>query len=276
MHTDLVSVSVTVCDRGGRAISGLSKDSFKIYDDKVEQPISFFSEDDTPASVGIVFDTSASMDDKAIEQAKLALSGFIQTSHPYDEFYLVGFSSKPQLLLSGVRDSQAVLDKFTYVRSTGNTALYDALYLGVEKVSHGVYPKQAIILISDGEENDSRYSFRDLRRLLLESGVVIYTIRVGNLPLPRSIGGRVMDQVAAISGGKSFWPGNAESMDEAFDQIALDLRRQYSIGYVPSNFAVDGKVHKIKIRLTAGPELGHDVVVRNREGYIATAKPSAH
>ncbi len=272
LNTDLVSVAVTVTDREGRAIAGLPRESFRIFDDKVERPISFFSEEDTPASVGIVFDTSGSMDEAAMQRAREALSGFIETSHPQDEFSVIGFGSSPQLLLDRVRDGKAVLDKFTYVNTTGNTALYDAVYMGVEKVSHGVYPKHAIVLISDGEENNSRCSFSKLRRTLEESGVVVYTVRVGKHPLPKSIGGMVMDQIAATSGGKSFWPKNSESMDQAFEQIALELRRQYSIGYIPTNFAADGKLHKIKVALTVPRALSRDMVVRHREGYYAVAK----
>jgi Ca-activated chloride channel family protein len=272
LHTDLVSVTVTVTDRGGLAIAGLQKGQFKVYDDKLEQPITFFSEDDTPASVGIVFDTSGSMKEGAIERAKAALAGFIETSHPKDEFFLVGFGSTPQLLLSGVRDGNAVLDKFTYVDPAGNTALYDAVDLGIEKVSRGIYSKRAIILISDGEENDSRTSFSKLKRTLQESGVVVYTVRVGNPPLPKSNARMVMDQIATVSGGKSFWPKNAESMDEAFERIALELRRQYSIGYLPPNFAADGRLHKIKVALDVPKEQSRDLVVRSRGGYFAGVK----
>ena len=272
LTTDLVSVDVTVTDRSGQPIAGLQRESFRIYDDKVEQPITFFSEEDTPVSVGILFDTSGSMSGSTIQRAKEALASFIQTSHPQDEFFLIGFSSSPQLLLDRVRDGKGVLDKFTYINTVGETALYDALYMGIEEVSQGLYPKHAIILISDGEENNSRCSFGKLRRKLQESGVVVYTVRVGSLPLPRSIGGMVMDQVAAISGGKSFWPNDSEKMNEAFEQIALDLRRQYSIGYRPSNFVADGKLHRIKVALSIPRGLSRELVVRNREGYYAVAK----
>src|SRR5260370_424107 len=268
---NLVCVAVTVTDRDGLAFAGLQREDFKIYDDKVEQTISFFSEEDTPASISIVFDTSKSMGGSTIERAKEALARFIQTSHPEDEFFLIGFNSRPQLLLDRTRDGQAVLDKFTYVHPTGNTALYDAVYMGLEQVAQGVYSKRAIILISDGEENSSRISFGQLRRKLEESGATVYTFRVGSLPLPKSIAGMVMDQIAKLSGGKSFWPNNSEKMDEAFEQIALDLRRQYSIGYLPANFVTDGRLHKIKVVLNGSGKASGRMIVRNREGYYATA-----
>jgi Ca-activated chloride channel family protein len=268
-------VAVTVTDRGGRAIAGLPKESFRIYDDKVEQQISFFSDEDTPASIGILFDTSGSMSGRTIERAKEALARFVQTSHPQDEFFLIAFSSRPHPLLDRVRDGKAVLDKFSFVQPNGDTALYDAVDMGIEKVSQGTYPKHAIILISDGEENHSRSSLGKVRRELEESGVVVYTLRVGSLPLPKSVGGMVMEQIAAVSGGKAFWPSNSERMDEAFEQIALDLRRQYSIGYLPSNFIADGKLHRIRVSVTVPRGLSREVVVRNRKGYYAVAKLTA-
>ena len=271
-NTDLVSVTVTVTDRSGQAIAGLRKEDFRVYDDKAEQPITYFSDEDAPASIGIVFDTSGSMNGHAFERAREALTRFIQTSHPRDEYFLIGINSTPQLLLDRTRDGQAVLDKFTYAQPHGNTALYDAVYMGVEKLFQATYPKRAIILISDGEENNSRYSFKKLRQELDESGVVVYTVRVGALPLPKSISWMIMDPLASISGGKAYWPRSTDRMDEAFEQIALDLRRQYSIGYRPANFVADGKRHRIKVVLTAPHDQSREMVIRHREGYYAVVK----
>jgi len=278
LGTELVSLRVTVTDRSGRTIEGLKKESFKIYEDKVEQPVSFFSDEDTPVSVAIVFDTSGSMSGSKIVHAKEALARFIQTSHEQDEYFLISFGSRPQLLLDGVRDGQAVLDQFSNVRPEGHTALYDAVSLGIEKVSRGTCPKRAIMLISDGEDNHSRSSFDQVRRRLQESDIAIYTIEIGGSspsPKSRAIGGIIMDKLAAISGGKSFWPGNAEKMDAAFEQIALELRRQYSVGYLPSNFAPDGKWHRIKVTVTA-PDESPRLVVRSREGYYAVKNQDDH
>ena len=275
LTTSLVSVAVTITDRDGRPIAGLHQQDFRIYDDKVEQAISFFSEEDTPASVAIVFDTSKSMSGSTTERAGEALSRFIQTSHQQDEFFLIGFGSRPQLLLAKVRNGDAVLAEVTHLHPAGDTALYDAVEMGLDQLSQGAYPKHALILISDGEENKSRCSFGQLRRKLLESGAVVYTVRVGRLPLPKSFAGMVMDQLAKISGGNSLWPNKSADMDDAFEQIALDLRRQYSIGYLPSNFLGDGKLHKIGVALNSPSRESRDAVVRNRQGYYAWAKPAA-
>jgi Ca-activated chloride channel family protein len=268
LSTNLVSVAVTITDRDGRAIAGLQRENFRIYDNKKEQTITFFSEEDAPASIAIIFDTSSSMSGQTIERAKEALALFIQTSHPQDEFSLIGFGSHPYLLLDKTRDGQAVLDKLTYV-PTGDTALYDAMQMGLNQLSRGAYSKRAVILISDGEENNSRSSSGQLNRRLEESGAVAYTVRVGRLPLPKSIAGMVMDQIARVSGGRSFWPDNSRGMNEAFDQIALELRRQYSIGYLPTNFVADGKLHKVKVVLDDAGKSSGKLIVRSREGYYA-------
>jgi Ca-activated chloride channel homolog len=273
LGTELVSVRVTVMDQRGRKIEGLSKEDFRIYEDKIEQPVSFFSDEDTPASVGVVFDTSSSMSGAKILRAKEALARFIQTSHQQDEYFLVSFNSSPHLLLDSARDGQVILDQFNNVYPKGETALFDAVDLAIEKVSHGTYPKRALILISDGEDNHSRLSFNQLRQRLQEADVLVYSIGIGgNYPTPKSRatanGPILMDKLASISGGKSFWPTTAERMDEAFERIALELRRQYSIGYLPSNFVADGKWHRIKVTLTTPHELPR-LVVRSREGYYA-------
>jgi Ca-activated chloride channel family protein len=275
VNTDLISVAVTVTDRSGQAIAGLPREYFKVYDDKIEQPIRFFSDEDAPASIGILFDTSGSMNGDAMEHAKEALARFIQTSHPQDEFFLIGFDSQPYLLLDKVRDGKAVLDKFTYVQPKGNTALYDAVKVATDKVSQGAYAKRAIILISDGEENDSRLSLGNLRRKLQESGAVVYTVKVGDLPLPKSNSRAVMADIAATSGGKAFWPRSSDRMAEAFEEIALDLRRQYSLAYLPANWAEDGKRHRIKVVLAAPHEQSRGMVVRYREAYYAVANFAA-
>jgi len=277
LATELVSVRVTVTDQGGRAIEGLSKDDFKIYEDKVEQPVSFFSDEDTPASIGIVFDTSNSMSGGKIMRAREALARFIQTSHEQDEYFLISFNSSAQLLLDGARDGQAVLNRFNNVYPKGETALYDAVYLGIEKASQGIYPKRAIILISDGEDNHSRRSFDELRRKIQEFDGAIYPIGIaGNSPSPKSRitanGPFLMDKLASISGGKSFWPWNAEKMYEAFERIALELRRQYSIGYLPSNFVADGKWRRIKVAVTDTHKFSR-LSVRSREGYYPVKNP---
>ena len=137
-NTDLVTLTVTVTDNYGRYVSGLDKKAFKVFEDKEEQEIQYFSDDDAPVSVGVIFDVSGSMSGDKIRKAREALSRFIETSHDSDEYFLIAFNSRAQLLLDKTRDGDAVLNKLTFVETKSNTALYDACYLGVEKVSRRI------------------------------------------------------------------------------------------------------------------------------------------
>lgn len=276
VNTDLVTLTVTVTDQYGRYVSGLQQNAFKVFDDKEEQEITYFSDDDSPVSVGIVFDLSGSMSGEKISRARQALSRFIETSHNSDEYFLIGFNNRAQLLMERTRDGDAVLNKLTFVQTKGQTALYDACYLGVEKVQRGAHPKRAIILISDGQDNDSRYTFGEVRKLLKESDVVLYGIGIlgGNDPgsAQGMEGQSILDELSSVSGGKAFFPNSAAEMDEIFERIALELRHQYSIGYKPKSFNNDGKWHKLKVKVTPPRGLPR-LFVRSREGYYAVTNP---
>jgi Ca-activated chloride channel homolog len=275
-NTDLITFNVTVTDIYGRFVSGLSKQAFSIFDEKQQQEITFFSDDDSPVSVGVLFDVSGSMSGDKVRRARDALAHFIQTSHDRDEYFLIGFNSRAQLLMDRTRDGNAVLDKLTFVQTKNNTALYDACYLGVERVQRGTHPKRALLLISDGQDNNSRYTFNELRRVLKESDVVLYAIGIlGGSDMGSSLGMEgqsILDELAGVSGGKAFYPRGPAEMDDIFEQIALELRHQYSIGYNPANFTNDGKWHKIKVKLTPPRGLPR-LFPRYKEGYYAIANP---
>ena len=275
-NTDLITFTVTVTDIYGRFVSGLGKNAFSIFDDKQEQQITFFSDDDAPVTVGVLFDVSGSMSGDKVKRARDALSHFVQTSHDRDEYFLIGFNSRSQLLMDRTRDGNAVLDKLTFVQTKGNTALYDACYLGVERVQRGAHPKRALLLISDGQDNNSRYTFNELRRVLKESDVVLYAIGIlGGGDMGSSLGMEgqgILDELAGVSGGKAFYPRSNAEMDDIFEQIALELRHQYSIGYRPPDFVSNGKWHKIKVKV-APPRGLPRLFVRTKEGYFAIANP---
>jgi Ca-activated chloride channel family protein len=271
-NTDLITVTVTVTDTYGRYVSGLGKGAFTVLDEKKPQEITYFSDDDSPVSVGVIFDVSGSMGGDKIKRARDALSKFIQTSHNMDEYFLIAFNSRAQLLLDKTRDGNQVLDKLTFVQTRNNTALYDACYLGVEKVQRGTHPKRALLLISDGQDNNSRYTFGELRRLLKESDVTLYGVGIlSGSDAGSSMGMEgqgILDELASVSGGKAFFPRSNAEMDDIFEQIALELRHQYSIGYKPPNFTNDGRWHKIKVKVTPPRGLPR-LFVRSKEGYYA-------
>ncbi|MBC7933146.1 MAG: VWA domain-containing protein [Rubrivivax sp.] len=276
IHSDLITFTVTVTDTYGRFVTGLGKNAFTVLDDKQQQEIVFFSDEDAPVSLGVVFDVSGSMGGDKINKAREALARFIDTSHTRDEYFLIGFNQRAQLLLDRTRDSDALMQKLTFVQTKGQTALYDACYLGVERVSRvGTHKKRAILLISDGQDNSSRYTFKELTRLLKESDVIIYAVGIvdGHDDSALGYSGRaILEELAGVSGGKAFFPSTSAEMNDTFERIALELRTQYSIGYRPTNFANDGKWHKLKIKVQ--PPRGFPrLFVRGREGYYANATP---
>ena len=273
IQVDLVTLTLTVTDLYGRYVSGLTKDAFTIIDENEEQEITFFSDADAPVSIGILFDVSGSMSGEKIAKARNALERFINTSHPRDEYFLIAFNSRAQLLMDRTRDGEAVLQKLTLVEPRKNTALYDACYLGVERVTRGTYPKKALLIISDGQDNSSRYNFKEVRRLMKESDVVIYSVGIMDGRDSGSTEGMqgqaFLDELSSVTGGKSFYPQTNVELDEIFERIALELRHQYSIGYTPKDFQPDGKWHRVKVKVKPPRGLPR-LTVRGREGYYAT------
>lgn len=273
VKTDLVTLTLTVQDLYGRYVSGLDKKAFSILDNNEEQEITFFSDSDAPISVGILFDVSGSMNKEKIAKSRRALEKFINTSHPSDEYFLIAFNNRAQLLLDRTRDGDAVLQKLTLVEPKNNTALYDACYLGVERVTRGSRQKKALLIISDGQDNNSRYNFGEVRRLMKESDVTIYAVGIldgkDSGTMEGMQGQAFLDELASVTGGKAFYPNTDVELDEIFERIALELRHQYTIGYTPKDFAPDGKWHKVKTKVKPPRGLPR-LTVRSREGYYAT------
>jgi Ca-activated chloride channel family protein len=273
VKTDLVTLTLTVTDLYGRYVSGLTKNAFTIMDNGQEQEITFFGDSDAPVSVGILFDVSGSMSGEKIQKARAALSKFINSSHPSDEYYLIAFNSRAQLLLDRTRDGEAVLSKLTLVNPRQNTALYDAVYLGLDRVTRGSHQKKALLIISDGQDNASRYNFGEVRRLMKESDVVTYAVGIldgRDAASPMGMQGQAfLDELSSVTGGKSFYPNSDVEMDEIFERIALELRHQYSIGYTPADFQPDSKWRKVKVKVKPPRGLPR-LTVRSREGYYAT------
>jgi len=273
VKTDLVTLTLTVTDPFGRYVSGLGKSNFQISDNNQDQEITYFSDSDAPVSLGIVFDISGSMNSSKIARARKALERFVATSHPSDEYFLIAFNNRAQLLMDRTRDGDAVVRKLTLVQPKNNTALYDAVYLGVEKVTRGAHQKRALLIISDGQDNASRYNFGEVRRLMKESDVVTYAVGIldrGDTSSMLGMQGQAfLDELTSVTGGKSFYPQTDVEMDEIFERIALELRHQYSIGYIPKDFQTDGKWRKVKVKVKPPRGLPR-LTVRGREGYYAT------
>ncbi len=178
VNSRLVTLTVTVTDGGGRSVTGLDKSAFEVLDDKRPQEIIFFSGDDSPASVGVVFDLSGSMAGDKIGLARQALERLAETGHEADEYFLVGFDARASLLLDRTRDISALTRRIAHAAPGGGTALYDAVYLGAEALGRGSHRRRALVVVSDGEDNSSRRGYKELLRFLKEAGAPVYTVGI--------------------------------------------------------------------------------------------------
>lgn len=266
VNSDLVKLTVTVVDRKGRLVTDLDQSAFSVYDNDRKQTISFFSREDAPVSVGVIFDVSGSMSPRKIERARLALQRFIETSSNQDEYFLVAFNQRAELLVDQTRDADLLLNRLSGVQPKGHTALYDACYLGLEKVMRGTHRKRALLLLTDGEDNRSRYSLDELSDLVKESDVIIYA--VGMMEDMNIFSQEMLSDLTALTGGEAFFPDSDEELSEVFEKIAVELRSQYAIAYRPENLIPDGKRRRVKVKLQL-PKGNPKLIVRSKKGYYA-------
>ena len=271
VEVDLVLVNATVTDPSNRFVTGLEKDHFQIFEDKVEQKITQFSNEDIATSIGLLFDVSSSMGDK-ISRAKDAAVAFLKTSNPDDEFFLLTFADKPSLDEEFTNDVADIQNRLAYKGAKGSTTLYDAVYLGLEKMKQGHNPKKAILLITDGEDTRSRYSLVNVRNAVKESDVQIYAIGIVNSYYSDFSQGRsgraVLEEMTEITGGKAYFPNSVYELEDICTKIAIELKNQYVLGYASTNPAKDGRWRKIKVKLNA-PKGLPSLSVRSKSGYFA-------
>ena len=263
---DTVFLSVSVSDPLDRFVTGLDRDAFRVYEDKVEQRITLFTTEQAPISVGILFDRSASMKDNSnIQAARAALARFMESANPEDEFFLETFNQEPKVVTDWTHESTAVAAQVAIKEPRGQTALYDAVYLGLEKMKEARNDRKALILITDGEDNSSRYSPSEVKELARESGIQIYAVGEQGL---LGYGQFDIEEIVQMTGGRAFFPSSFNDLDYYIDLIHEELRNQYILGYIPVNKARDGKWRKIEVKLDA-PEGLPKLIVRTREGYYA-------
>ena len=273
-NTDLISVRFSVVDSHGRFVAGLPKETFTVLDNTETQRIISFSNTDSPVSVGIIF-ASGSMSDKSIQEAHEAVVNFIQTTDPRDEFFALGFNSETRI--ENTRDPDAIRRALIEGHPNGPTPLIDTVYLAAEKMQHSRYDRRVLFLISDGRENDSRYKLEDVRRILQQSGVMLYAIGiVEGISLPSKAGFHIqtlLNDLSEPTGGRSFFPQSKTKLQEAFDKIAQELRSQYAIGYKPGNVMTETKWHKVIIHLNLPPSSEQLKVVGKTSHF---ARPRGH
>lgn len=272
VDVDLVLLNATVTDSSNRFITGLQKDHFQVWEDKIEQDILYFSAEDVPLSVGIVFDISGSMENKLIP-ARNAASTFMRMGDREDEYFLIQFSNAPRLLQDFTTDITRLQDHLLFMQASGLTSLYDAMYLGMERLSRGHNSRKALLLITDGEDNHSRYSFSDLKEYAKERDVEIYAIGiVEQAPTQMSgyTGRAVLENLTKLTGGRAFFPNSVYELENICALIATNLKNQYVLGYRSANRSNDGKWRKIRVKVTR-PKGMPKLNVRAKTGYYASA-----
>jgi Ca-activated chloride channel family protein len=277
VDVDLVLVNATVTDSLNRYVSGLEPSHFQIWEDKVEQKVSYFNAEDVPISIGLIFDVSGSMKDK-IGTAREAAATFLKTGNPDDEYFLVTFANRPEVDADFTTDVTKLQSKLLLTPAKGMTAMYDSVYLGLEKLKEGSNPKKALLLITDGEDNRSRYTFQNVKDFVKEQDVQIYGIGIvdeWNSQLSAGHTGRAMiEELADLTGGRAFFPDSVYELEDICTKIAVELKNQYVIGYHSTNGAKDGKWRKLRVKVNPPKGIEH-LNVRAKSGYYAPTADAA-
>lgn len=250
----LVLINVTVTDPLNRFVTGLEREHFRIYEDKVQQEISDFSAEDAPISIGLVFDTSGSMGQK-MAKSRQAAAEFFKTANPADEFFLVQFNDRPELTVPFTADTDKIQSTLTFTQSRGRTALLDSVYLAMHEMKHAHNPRKAVLIISDGGDNSSRYTETEIKNAVREADVQIFAIGIyeslsgrGRTP-EESAGPSLLNELAEQTGGRAYAVENIAELPDIAAKIGIELRNEYILGYTPRNRERDGKYRRVQVKL---------------------------
>ena len=275
----LIMMSVVVRTRSGVA-KGLKRESFSVMDEKVLRPIESFDDADTPVSIGILVDNSGSMQASLLggtsrqkvlgEELKL----FLASGHPENEYFLMSFSKTRKLLADWSTANDILARTFDVEEPRQNTALYDTFFAALEKLQRGQRSRRALILLSDGQDNASRHTFRELRTVLRDADVIVYAIGImGASDVGSSLGMEgqgVLDELSEMTGGRGFYPQNKKDLRIMFSLIASELHHQYRLGFRPDKSDAPNKWHRLKVKVTPTPNAPPEfknLSVRTRFGY---------
>jgi Ca-activated chloride channel family protein len=245
-------VNVTVTDSSNRFITGLDKDNFRVFENGIEQEVVNLSSEDVPISIGVIFDMSGSMFNK-IEQSKQALADFLHIANPHDEFFLVSFNDRAELTSSFTSSVEEVQSRMLFTVAKGGTALLDGIYLGLSQMGRAKNARKALLVISDGGDNHSRYSERDVRRFLKEADCQLYAIGIFDnkwSTQEEMYGPVLLSELTEMTGGRLFRASNSSDVPDIARTIGMELRNQYLVAYRPSNNQHDGTWRKIKVGLS--------------------------
>jgi Ca-activated chloride channel family protein len=272
VDVDLVLVNVTITDPLNRLVTGLEKEHFVVLEGNKPQQIRHFSSEDAPISLGVIFDLSGSMKTK-IEKAREAVVQFFKTANIQDEFFIVTFADKPEVLAQFTQSIEDIQGKLILALPEGRTALLDAIYMAVNRMRDARHNKKALLIISDGGDNRSRYTEAEIRSLVKEADVQIYAIGVFDLfpATPEEKNGpSMLANITDVTGGRTFTINSPNDLADVATKIGIELRNQYVLGYRPTNPQRDGKWRKIKVKL-APPKGLPPLQVYAKSGYYAPA-----
>ena len=272
----LVLIPVSVTDPSSRYVLGLEKQNFHLFEDNVEQTIAHFSSEDAPLSVGLLLDTSGSIGTK-LDTSRKAIGEFLKTLNVSDEAFLVEFSDLAELTVPFTRDTRDIEKRLGSAKTAGLTALLDAVHMGLQEMKQANNPRKALLIISDGGDNNSRYTSNQIQDLVREADVQIYAMGVFEPFLalgltPAEVGGpRLLAEISEQTGGRALAANNLKELPGIAERIGLELRNQYLLAYSPSNRSSDGKYHRVQVKLLQPDELPL-LKARWRNGYYAPSK----
>jgi Ca-activated chloride channel homolog len=270
VDVNLVLVPLTVTDPMDRLVTGLEKENFFVYENSHLETLKSFSSDDVPVSIGVIFDLSGSMANKVI-RARDSILQFMKTSNPQDEFFVVGFNDRPELIDDFTSSTDDIEARLATVKAGRRTALLDAIYFGLNKMKQAKYERKALLVVSDGGDNRSRYTEGEVRSVVRESGVQIYSIGIFDpyaATTEERLGPLLLDDVCEETGGRLFRVDDIAEMGDIATKISSELRHEYVLGYKPSDERRDGKWRKVKVRLVPPAGLP-PLTVHARNGYYA-------
>jgi len=273
VDVDLVLVPVTITDPLNRLVTGLEKENFQLFEGNNPQEIRSFSSEDAPVSLGVIFDSSGSMSSK-MDRAKDAVIEFFKTANPQDEFFMITFSDEPEEVSDFTSSVDEIQNKLVFAVPRHRTALLDAIYMGVSKMRQAKYPKKALLIISDGGDNHSRYTEGEIRSMVKEADVMVYAIGIYDRyasAQEERLGPQLLADITELTGGRAFTIDNPNDLADVATKIGVELRNQYVLGYRPTKIARDGKWRKIKVKLMP-PKGLPPLRVYARTGYYAPAE----
>ncbi|MBI5281748.1 MAG: VWA domain-containing protein [Candidatus Solibacter usitatus] len=273
IDTNLVLIPVTVTTPLNQFVTGMEKENFRLFEDKNEQEVGYFASFDAPLSIGLVFDASGSMGSK-LNKSRQAAAQFFKTANPEDEFFLVQFNDRPQVVVPFTQNTEDIQSRLTFTQAKGRTALLDGIYQALQILKKGRNPRKALLIISDGGDNSSRYTENEVRNLLREADAQMYAIGIFE---PMGSRGRtaeelsgpgLLSELAEMTGGRHFPVDNLNDLPDIAAKIGIELRNQYVLGYVSKNLNRDGKYRRVTVKLNQ-PRGMPPLRALHRQGYYA-------